>query len=211
MPEPQQHAICARMKPPATKLMSQRQYARSRGLSHQAVSKAVKSGRIPTEVAGNLDPVVADAAWKANTRPRARLKTEAKRPAPPPLPPMETTDPEDEHDLAASERPDATFTAARALREVYMAKRAKLEYERAEGKLVSIEEVDSLAFESARSIRDRLMSLPARLAPVLFAARDISECHRLLEEAMREICSGIGNGHAAMTSPSEENGELDFS
>ena len=192
------------------KLMSQREYARSRGLSHQAVSKAVKSGRIPTEVAGNLDPVVADAAWKANTRPRAGVKASPAESQPrAESVPTEIPDVGDGHDQAASERPHATFTAARALREVYMAKRAKLEYERAEGKLVAVEEVDSLAFESARAIRDRLLALPARLAPVLFAARDISECHRLLEEAMREVCAGIGNGHSTAQAPSDGDGELD--
>lgn len=165
-----------------SKLLSQRQYAALRGVSQQAVSKAVKSGRIPT-TGGLIDPVVADAAWPQNTRPRTDLTGDPSRAA-------GAAEPESGQELAASERPHATYNAARALREVYAAKRAKLEFEVSEGKLVPVEEVRAQAYETARAMRDQLLSLPARLAPIVFAAKDVSECHRLLEEALRHVCAG---------------------
>jgi len=168
-----------------TKLLSQREYARSRGLSHQAVNKAVRSGRIPM-VAGQIDPVAADAARAQNTR----LRVDTSEPDPPtPISPG-TGGLNGGHATAASERPKATYTAARALKEVYLAKQAKLDYERSEAKLVPVEEVRTQAFEAARAIREQLLVLPARLSPVLFAAKDVGAVHRVLEDAVLEVCAG---------------------
>ena len=50
--------------------MSQRMYARYRGVTHRAVQKAIRSGRIVAEADGRIDPVRADAMWIAYTRPR---------------------------------------------------------------------------------------------------------------------------------------------
>lgn len=162
-------------------LISHREYARRRGLSHQAVSKAVRAGRIPT-VDGKIDPAVADEIWAQNTRPRADMKLTGD--------PLDT---ENGHDAAALERPRATFIAARALREVYAAKRAKAEFEEIEGKLVPVEEVREIAFKTSRAMRDQLLALPSRLAPVLYAAQDVAECHEILEAALLEVCAGLGS------------------
>ena len=43
--------------------VSIRAYARQRGVSHVAVLRAAKSGRIPLEADGTIDPAKADAAW----------------------------------------------------------------------------------------------------------------------------------------------------
>jgi hypothetical protein len=53
-------------------LLSQRAYAKHRGVSHTAVQKAVRYGRITT-IDGKLDPDVADREWRENvdlTKPR---------------------------------------------------------------------------------------------------------------------------------------------
>ena len=171
--------------PSKSKLVSQREYARSRGLSHQAVNKAVRAGRIPL-VNGKIDAVAADAARAGNSRPRI----DSAAPAPGNPPATWLPGASENHDLAASERPKATYTAARALKEVYLAKQAKLDYEAAEAKLVPVEEVRAQAFEAARAIREQLMALPARLAPVLAATKDVAKIHRILEDAILEICAG---------------------
>jgi|GEM_PF-331168 len=170
----------------ASKLLSQRQYAVLRGVSQQAVSKAVKSGRIPTTVDGRIDPVAADAAWANRTR--TRIDDDDRQSTAP------SPDPSNGHDQMALDRPNLTYKIARASREVSRAKREKIELELVEGKLVSVEEIRTQAFEAARGIRDQLLALPARLAPVVFAAPDVAECHRLLEEAMREVCADFSPG-----------------
>ena len=53
--------------------LSIRAYAKRRGLSHVAVLKAAKAGRIELEPDGTIDPAKADAAWAQSSDPgRAR-------------------------------------------------------------------------------------------------------------------------------------------
>lgn len=54
----------------ANQAMTQREYAKRRGVSQAAVSRAVKAGRLKASVApggGILDPVLADREWDAST------------------------------------------------------------------------------------------------------------------------------------------------
>ena len=48
------------------RLVTMSEYARMRGCTHQAVSKAAKAGRI-TLIDGRVDPEVADIQWARNT------------------------------------------------------------------------------------------------------------------------------------------------
>src|SRR5215468_8124655 len=62
--------------------LSLRAYARDRGVSHTAVQKALKAGRIPLEADGSIDPAVADAAWNAaadRARPNGARPADAAR------------------------------------------------------------------------------------------------------------------------------------
>ena len=49
-------------------LMSQRAYARRRGVSHTAVQNAIATGALST-VGGRIDPDVADEEWSPKVRP----------------------------------------------------------------------------------------------------------------------------------------------
>ena len=49
--------------------MSIRAYAQHRGVSHEAVRKAIAAGRIHKEADGSIDPAKADAQWQQHTRP----------------------------------------------------------------------------------------------------------------------------------------------
>ena len=55
--------------------LSIRAYARRRGVSHVAVLRAIKQGRVPVEPDGTIDPAKADASWERSTDPgRTRTK-----------------------------------------------------------------------------------------------------------------------------------------
>ncbi|MFN8992033.1 MAG: hypothetical protein ACK5YP_18830 [Betaproteobacteria bacterium] len=69
----------------APDLLTISEYARRRGCTEGAVRKAIRSGRIML-IDGKVDPVAADAQWRANTRPRitpgARQPGEARATSP---------------------------------------------------------------------------------------------------------------------------------
>ena len=56
--------------------LSQRGYARHRGVTHRAVQKAIKAGRITTNSDGTIDAARADAQWTANTDPASATRYE---------------------------------------------------------------------------------------------------------------------------------------
>lgn len=65
-----------------------------------------------------------------------------------------------------------TQAEAKAEKEYWLGRKAELEFKKMNGELISIEEVKREAFETAKSVRDTLLAIPARLAPVLAADND---------------------------------------
>jgi hypothetical protein len=172
-------------------LISQREYARRRGISHMAVQRAVNTGRIST-VEGKIDPDLADREWRENTdqsKPRNRITGNPKhaRIAGEPSEPM---------DFGAADGASGTasgYAKARAARELYQAQLAKLELDRQRGILVRADEVRLGAFNMARKARDQLIALPERVAAILAATQDPAEVQRILEEEIERICQEIAD------------------
>lgn len=169
-------------------LVSQREYARRRGISHVAVQRAIKAGRIST-TSGKIDPVLADKQWQQNTdqsKPRNRITGKPKQSRPPgePSEPME---------MVGGDSTATGYAKARAARELYQAQLAKLELDRRRGALVPADEVRLGAFNMARKARDQLIALPERVAATLAATDDPVEVGRILDEEIERICQEIAD------------------
>ena len=176
------------------KLISQREYARRRGVSHVAVQRAVKAGRIST-IGGKIDPALADQEWRDNTdqsKPLNRVTGNPKQTRAPgsPSEPMEWNT---EGDAFGAPSTASGYAKARAARELYQAQLAKLELDRQRGILVRADEVRLAAFNMARKARDQLIALPERLATVLAAIQEPAEIQRILEEEIERICQEIAD------------------
>ena len=173
---------------PTQELISQREYARRKGISNVAVNRAVKAGRI-TLVDGKIDPVLADRQWAENTDPstpknsitgkpkQVRGKDEVSKPM----------------DLGEETSTSPSYAKARAAREVYNAQNAKLDLDIKRGTLVRADEVRIAAFNMARKTRDQLIALPERLSTVLAATEEAGEVHKILEEEIERICLEIAD------------------
>jgi hypothetical protein len=173
-----------------------RGYARHRGVSHTAVCKALTAGRIVADADGKIDPTVADRQWAASTdlaKPRNSVTGSPKRrrlPGAPPAPLGATTTPQGSngHVNGDEARLVWSYAGSRAAREGYMARLAKLEYEKRSGKLVDADQVRAQLFALSRRTRDRLLGIADRLAPVIAGETDAAVIHRLLTE---EIALGL--------------------
>lgn len=173
--------------------LSQRAYARRRGVTHSAVQKALRTGRISALADGTIDPRAADRQWAANTDETKPLNSVSgapkhrRRPGDAPGPVGgEGGNGEPEGRVSRS------YQAARTMREVYTARRAKLDLEVAEGKLVPVEEVRAHAFDCARRVRDAVLAVPDRLAPVLAGMTDTEEVRRELRAELRKALAELG-------------------
>lgn len=165
--------------------MSLRSYARHRGVALSAVQKAIATGRIHPEPDGSIDPIKADAQWNQNTRSAlpASGKASATRPSVEP--------PHGDDDIGVD------YHKARAVREAYAARLARLEFEERSGKLISKEEVSAKYFQLARKLRDRLQQIPRKVAPeivaLVVADPDVRGVTELLEVAIREALEELSN------------------
>lgn len=181
--------------------MSQRAYARHRGVTHRAVQKAIASGRITTMPDGSIDPAAADAAWARNTDETKAANSVSgdpkhRRPEGSPPIPAGASAPATSRVRAGGSSATGTqdagqsgvaagYTAARALRETYAARRERLRFEKETGALVPVDDVRLAAFNTARRVRDLLLAVPDRIAPVLAATDDTTSCHRIVGDEIR--------------------------
>ena len=157
--------------------MNLTQYAKHRGVSVAAVSKAIIEGRLNGAfiLNGNnklIDPDEADRLWEANSFSANRIKSDQELNAAP----------------AAH-----GFAKARAAKETFAAKAAQLQYEQRAGKLCRIDDVKRAASETARVTRDAIMAMPERLAPILAAETDHHKIKELLIKEFQSTLTNLSN------------------
>ena len=150
------------------------EYAQHRGVHPQAVAKALKTGRITRNSKGKIDPVQADADWLKNTEPQI-INMAAGRPS------------------KKIARDVESYGKSRALREQYNAALAKLEFEKQSGELIRADQVRNEAFMAARTTRNMLQAIPARVSAILAGETDEKKIYRMLEEAIDDACRSLAD------------------
>lgn len=170
--------------PPAS--LSPAAYAKRRGVSREAVSKAIRQGRIPVLPGGRLDPAAADAAWLANSLARPG----------PPGPAL----------AGGGNGVVVSLTEAQIRLTFAKAQREELELAEASGRLVPVADVRDAAFRCTRAARDLLQTVPDRLAEVLVGVAEPAEIRRLLRE---ELGRAIDELEALEPEPLETPAEVE--
>lgn len=74
---------------------------------------------------------------------------------------------------------------------IFRARLRKLEYETRTGKFLPADEVKVKWFTIARQIRDKLLGLPAKLAPQLAAQGDLNQIRDLLDTEITATLRGL--------------------
>jgi hypothetical protein len=169
--------------------LSVRAYAKARGVSHVAVLKAAKAGRITLEPDGTVDPANADASWERSTDPGRAKQAKAKPPAK--LKPVaEAAMGSVRETLKEQGLPsggNVTFVQARTAHEIAKAHLARLRLQRMKGELVDRARATALVFRLAREERDGWVNWPARVAALMAAELGV-EAHpmqKILETHVR--------------------------
>lgn len=158
-------------------IVSQRAYARHRDTSLSTVQKAINSGRISTLPDGRIDSDVADQEWQANTKKRGPVMGGRRQ--------------QDDDDGFGA----AQYTKARAIREHYQARLAKIEYEERVGNLVSKDEVQIASFNKFRQFRDAMLNIPDRIAAMLAAETDEGKCYEILATEIRKALNDFADAN----------------
>ena len=89
------------------------------------------------------------------------------------------------------------YSKARAVRESYLARLAKIDFEEGTEKLVSRDEMRVAAFNRYRTFRDGMLNIPDRLAAVLAAENDPRRTHELLSVEIRKALTEFSDANRA--------------
>lgn len=171
------------------RLLTYSAYAAHRGVSVEAVSKAVDAERISVLVDDKgrrwLEAELTDTEWNENSDPAKRIGGEAAAR----LARGEDDDEEDDEDEDDAQdvtgRGDLSYNKARARREVANAELAELKLAERRGQLVELAAVEKGAEDNGRLVREALMGIPDRLSGLLAGETDPHRVHLSLTDEIR--------------------------
>ena len=84
-----------------------------------------------------------------------------------------------------------SFTEARTLSQRYRAALLKVQLDQTTGRLVDAEQVKATAFAKARAVRDALLNIPDRIAPILAAEGDAARVTEIITREIRQALEGL--------------------
>ena len=161
--------------------VSQRAYARLRGVALSAVQKAIATKRITPNPDGSIDPERANQEWERNTFAGKTLHQATRPQVAPrsaPAPSRGGASMPSQPDVSSD--PVAAYLRARAVTETFKAKTAQLEFEERAGKLIQATKAGEYAAHWSAIIGDALSAFADRVTPLVAAANSEAEIHRIL-------------------------------
>ena len=183
--------------------LSLRAYARHRGVSVEAVRRAIKSGRLSASIGADskgkpvvLDPAVADQEWSNNTdlgkAPGYVKERESARVTEGVTPTRDARDTRDSDVLegeAPELSPEMTMADAARAEKYWTAMRKRLEYQARAQELVPAKEISDRLTGIFTRCRTKLLGIPskAKTAFPQLTHQDIAALDRLIREALEDL------------------------
>jgi hypothetical protein len=158
-------------------LLSVAEYAKHRGIALGTVYYALRTGRIVRRADNLIDAAEADKVWGQR---RHSERGEGR--------PVAVTVPQDAPAAKIS------FTDARTERELWEGKLKELRYKERSGELVEARAVEVAAENRHRMLRQTIMQIPDRLAPVLANESDERKVHEIITGELRAILDDFSKG-----------------
>lgn len=161
------------------KYISIRQFAREMGVSHTAINKAIKQGRIIEGHKKGLGIIreIAEQEYRDNTEPgKGRPPASKSRP-------RDGGGGEVRRELPPTED---SFAHAKKAKMVYEAQIKKLEFEEKSGRLVDKSIVYKELFAAGKELRISLLAIPDRIIDNLMACGTRNEAHAMLLKELTE-------------------------
>lgn len=86
-----------------------------------------------------------------------------------------------------------SLSQARAAKEVYLARQAKVKYEKLKGALISSEELERDWEEIAGNLQQSLMAIPDRIDALLAAEQDRERCNKIIRDELIHSLESISD------------------
>jgi len=134
------------------------------------------------------------------------METESPK-VPPPEYPLDTTKPSEVFDQAR--RQGMSLHQAKAMKEVFLAKRAKLNYESALGSLVQIADLMASWEEIGVTIQKSLLAIPDRTSQLVASESSPQKCHEIILREVRYTLQNLATDLANMAKSKEQEAGKD--
>lgn len=194
-------------------VVSKAEFARHVGVSRPAVTKMVNQGRIPVRSDGKINLEEAVVAYegskqigrevsadngrkggRGNTSGQAKAKTTKAKPKKSAPKSEVTPDDEEDEPITATginqQNLAAQFNKAKLAEKTYQAKLKEIEYKKARGELLDIDEVRADAKATAEDVRGKLFAIAPKLAPQV-VDKTPREAQRMIEEAINRALAAF--------------------
>ena len=86
---------------------------------------------------------------------------------------------------------------ARAKNEIFKANLAELEYKQRVGLLLPVEEVSAVWADKVRIAKERLLSIPARVAPAVLRMTELRDVEHHIRDALHAVLEELSRGDSA--------------
>lgn len=159
------------------------------GISHVAIAKAKKTGRLPTLPDGSIDRDALLAWDKQRSPPRGGNRATVT--APPAALPDETPAQAVSRIIAETGVPTHERAEAERIRENYNALLRQLEYDTKSGVVVVASEVAALVGAEYAQLRTKLLAIPSERAPQLHRLKTVTEVQDALLAVIIEALEAL--------------------
>ena len=185
--------------------VSVRQFADRAGVTLRAVQVAIQNGRIAidhTELKGKTKKPYHFINYETEIQKWIEFRDESRKGRPTrremgkgKQPTYKTPDDRDPVDTAPPEiienKSAGSYHKARAVRELFNAKTAELDYKVRTGELVNLEKAKEIFINTGLQIKQNLLNIPNRLAPILASISDERKCNELLTDELRNALTAL--------------------
>ena len=158
------------------KLMSQKAYAQSIGVSKQYINKLVRSGALPTQNS-RIDPDVADGVIQAQRELVCPLRRNT---TPPEVSAVSSPLGQSPRQGISTAELPTLLLKTRIKSETEKAKLLEIKAKVEAGKYIDRDEAETQIFKHFRPLRDNLLTIPDRLDAELAATNDRHIVHKIL-------------------------------
>lgn len=166
------------------KRVSQREYARMLNISNEAVSRAVKEGRIKRGWDAKAAKIIVEHADKEFGLLHRKTTVPLEDPPGEDLPPQQNPG---NLQLSGS----SSYGEAKRVREIIQAQLAALDLKQRKGELVNKEEVYKQLFSFGQQIRVSILIIPDRVIDNILAAKSRAEAHGILLAELHQALEGL--------------------
>lgn len=162
-------------------LVTRAELAKHWGVTRGRVDNMVQAGQLPVRASGKIDIDIADAIRASMAPDRLEQGENAKRSKA-----AERAAPELGVIDGGKAGSEPTIYRARTAKAVHDARMAEINVKKALGTVVDRDTVKAEAHAAARVLVQRLLAIPARVAPVVAVEIDDRKCRAVIEQEIRQ-------------------------